>query len=55
MEEMVGCMNAQSECMHEWGVSQELLVNPHNLIFSPIKLHVPRLTHLSLGILSLFT
>jgi hypothetical protein len=50
-----GCVNAQSECMHEWGVWKEWLANPHNDKFPLIKLHVPRLTHGSLGSSSLST
>jgi hypothetical protein len=49
MEEMVGYMNSQYECMHEWGAWKEWPANPHNDGYSHIKLHVPRLTHDSLG------
>jgi hypothetical protein len=55
MEEMVGCMNSQSKYESEWGSQKEWQVNPHNDGFSPIKLHLPRLTHGSLGMLFLST
>jgi hypothetical protein len=55
MEEIDGCVNAQYECEHECGVSQEWSVKPHNDGFSPIKLHTPILTHGSLGSSSLST
>jgi hypothetical protein len=37
MEEMVGCVNAQSECVREWGAWKEWRVNPHNDGYFPHK------------------